>query len=165
MHNDHLGWILTCPSNLGTGLRAGAMVKVPLFSAREDFKAVCKKMGLQVRKFSNSILYQKFCLILKIGPRNSWSRLGLNRRNLGYFKCWSIRKIWNSTCQYIYRGSLTGLVENKNLFFFENYMLEMYVIIANQSRSSNGSKHSKMVKTSKKPWQTHHYQKNIRFYK
>ena len=117
MHNDHLGWILTCPSNLGTGLRAGAMVKVPLFSAREDFKAVCKKMGLQVRKFSNSILYQKFCLILKIGPRNSWSRLGLNRRNLGYFKCWSIRKIWNSTRQYIYRGSLTGLVENKNLFF------------------------------------------------
>ena len=28
MRNDHLGWILTCPSNLGTGLRAGAMVKV-----------------------------------------------------------------------------------------------------------------------------------------
>ena len=27
MHNEHLGWILTCPSNLGTGLRAGAMVK------------------------------------------------------------------------------------------------------------------------------------------
>merc|ERR1712166_1688638 len=29
MHNDHLGFILTCPSNLGTGLRAGAMVKLP----------------------------------------------------------------------------------------------------------------------------------------
>ena len=28
MHSEHLGWILTCPSNLGTGLRAGAMVKV-----------------------------------------------------------------------------------------------------------------------------------------
>ena len=26
MHNDHLGFVLTCPSNLGTGLRAGAMV-------------------------------------------------------------------------------------------------------------------------------------------
>jgi len=49
MHNDHLGWILTCPSNLGTGLRAGAMVKVPLFSAREDFKVTLKKMGLQAR--------------------------------------------------------------------------------------------------------------------
>ena len=30
MHSDHLGWILTCPSNLGTGLRAGCMVKVRL---------------------------------------------------------------------------------------------------------------------------------------
>merc|ERR1712176_1375338 len=34
MHNDHLGY----------GLRAGAMVKVPLFSARADFKDVLKKM-------------------------------------------------------------------------------------------------------------------------
>merc|ERR1712212_972672 len=49
MHSDHLGWILTCPSNLGTGLRAGCMVKVPKFSARKDFKEVCGKMGLQTR--------------------------------------------------------------------------------------------------------------------
>merc|ERR1711862_429374 len=49
MHNEHLGWVLTCPSNLGTGLRAGCMVKVPLFSARADFKEVCAKMGLQTR--------------------------------------------------------------------------------------------------------------------
>jgi len=38
MHNDHLGFILTCPSNLGTGLRAGAMVKLPHLSGRKDFK-------------------------------------------------------------------------------------------------------------------------------
>merc|ERR1712023_403138 len=49
MHSEHLGFILTCPSNLGTGLRAGCMVKVPLFSARKDFKEVCGKMGLQCR--------------------------------------------------------------------------------------------------------------------
>jgi creatine kinase len=49
MHNDHLGFILTCPSNLGTGLRAGAMVKLPLFSARPDFKDILKKMRLQAR--------------------------------------------------------------------------------------------------------------------
>merc|ERR1712164_209152 len=49
MHNDHLGYILTCPSNLGTGLRAGAMVKLPLLSARKDFKSVLKSMGLQAR--------------------------------------------------------------------------------------------------------------------
>lgn len=49
MHNEHLGYILTCPSNLGTGLRAGAMVKIPKFSARADFKNVLKKMRLQPR--------------------------------------------------------------------------------------------------------------------
>jgi creatine kinase len=49
MHSDHLGWILTCPSNLGTGLRAGAMIKVPHFSGRKDFRAVLDRMGLQAR--------------------------------------------------------------------------------------------------------------------
>jgi len=49
MHNDHLGYILTCPSNLGTGLRAGAMVKLPLLSARPDFRDMCSGMGLQAR--------------------------------------------------------------------------------------------------------------------
>ena len=49
MHNDHLGFILTCPSNLGTGLRAGAMVKLPLLSARKDFKKICAKLSLQAR--------------------------------------------------------------------------------------------------------------------
>jgi len=49
MHSDHLGWILTCPSNLGTGLRAGAMVQVPHFSSRKDFRAVLGRMGLQAR--------------------------------------------------------------------------------------------------------------------
>jgi len=49
MHNDHHGYILTCPSNLGTGLRAGAMVNLPLLSSRKDFKQMCGKMGLQAR--------------------------------------------------------------------------------------------------------------------
>ena len=49
MHNDHLGYILTCPSNLGTGLRASIMVKVPKLSARSDFKALMGKMKLQAR--------------------------------------------------------------------------------------------------------------------
>jgi len=49
MHNDHLGYILVCPSNLGTGLRASVMLKIPLFSARPDFKDICTNMKLQVR--------------------------------------------------------------------------------------------------------------------
>lgn len=49
MHNPRLGWVLTCPSNLGTGLRAGTMVKLPLLSARKDFKKFLGKMSLQSR--------------------------------------------------------------------------------------------------------------------
>lgn len=32
MWTPHLGYILTCPSNLGTGLRAGVHVKLPNMS-------------------------------------------------------------------------------------------------------------------------------------
>lgn len=32
MWNEHLGYILTCPSNLGTGLRAGVHVRLPKLS-------------------------------------------------------------------------------------------------------------------------------------
>jgi creatine kinase len=49
MHDKHLGWVLTCPSNLGTGLRAGTMVKLPNLSARPDWKKLIGTMGLQVR--------------------------------------------------------------------------------------------------------------------
>ena len=49
MHNDHHGFVLTCPSNLGTGLRAGALAMVPQVSARADFKTLLGKMKLQAR--------------------------------------------------------------------------------------------------------------------
>merc|ERR1712188_193452 len=49
MHNDHLGWVLTCPSNLGTGLRAGTMVKLEKLPSRPDFKKLLGKMNLQAR--------------------------------------------------------------------------------------------------------------------
>ncbi|MEQ2209019.1 hypothetical protein XENOCAPTIV_022476 [Xenoophorus captivus] len=32
MWNERLGYVLTCPSNLGTGLRAGVHVKLPLLA-------------------------------------------------------------------------------------------------------------------------------------
>lgn len=52
MKSDHLGWILTCPSNLGTGLRAGSLVAIPLLSADNNpwkFKDLVFSMGLQSR--------------------------------------------------------------------------------------------------------------------
>merc|ERR1719436_838717 len=49
MHSDHLGYILTCPSNLGTGLRAGSMMLIPNLSTHPKFKSLVKAMGLQAR--------------------------------------------------------------------------------------------------------------------
>jgi len=49
MHNDHLGWVLTCPSNLGTGMRCGTMVRLPNVSSRSDWKQLVTSMRLQVR--------------------------------------------------------------------------------------------------------------------
>jgi len=49
MNNEHLGWVLTCPSNLGTGLRCGSMVTLPKVSARPDWRALILSMRLQAR--------------------------------------------------------------------------------------------------------------------
>jgi creatine kinase len=49
MWNQHLGYILTCPSNLGTGLRAGAMMQIPYLSSKPYFKDLVRAMELQAR--------------------------------------------------------------------------------------------------------------------
>ncbi|KAM8921214.1 creatine kinase B-type [Pelodytes ibericus] len=49
MWNQHLGYILTCPSNLGTGLRAGVHIKLPNLSKNEKFGEILKRLRLQKR--------------------------------------------------------------------------------------------------------------------
>jgi len=49
MFSEHLGYILTCPSNLGTGIRAGVHIKIPNLSKHELFAEILKKMRLQKR--------------------------------------------------------------------------------------------------------------------
>lgn len=49
MWNEHLGYVLTCPSNLGTGLRAGVHVKLPNISKHAKFEEVLKRLRLQKR--------------------------------------------------------------------------------------------------------------------
>lgn len=49
MWNPHLGHVLTCPSNLGTGLRAGVHIKPPHLGKHEKFPEVLKRLGLQKR--------------------------------------------------------------------------------------------------------------------
>nr|KAF6269628.1 creatine kinase B [Pipistrellus kuhlii] len=49
MWSPHLGYILTCPSNLGTGLRAGVHIKLPHLGQHEKFAEVLKRLRLQKR--------------------------------------------------------------------------------------------------------------------
>ena len=50
MWNEHLGYVLTCPSNLGTGLRAGVHIKIPLLSKEEKrLDSILDKLRLQKR--------------------------------------------------------------------------------------------------------------------
>jgi protein-arginine kinase len=50
MWNEHLGYVLTCPSNLGTGVRCGVHVKIPKVSAdSKTFESILTKMRLQKR--------------------------------------------------------------------------------------------------------------------
>jgi len=49
MYSEHLGYILTCPSNLGTGIRAGCHVKIPKLSQHAKFPDILKKLRLQKR--------------------------------------------------------------------------------------------------------------------
>ncbi|KAK0406494.1 hypothetical protein QR680_018607 [Steinernema hermaphroditum] len=47
--DDRLGWLTFCPTNLGSTVRASVHIKLPLVSARKDFKQICDKLNLQVR--------------------------------------------------------------------------------------------------------------------
>ncbi|KAG7221121.1 hypothetical protein INR49_017562 [Caranx melampygus] len=49
MWNERLGYVLTCPSNLGTGLRAGVHVKLPLLSKDPRFSKILDNLRLQKR--------------------------------------------------------------------------------------------------------------------
>jgi len=49
MHSDHLGWVRTCPSNLGAGIRCATVARLPHISSRKDWKPLVKAMRLQAR--------------------------------------------------------------------------------------------------------------------
>ena len=54
MYNDHLGNICCCPSNLGTGLRASVMLKLPKLYEKlglEKLEELCMTKDLQARGF------------------------------------------------------------------------------------------------------------------
>lgn len=56
MWNEHLGFIATCPSNLGTGVRAGVHLKIPKLSQHPDFKLLLRRLRLQKRGTGEDLL-------------------------------------------------------------------------------------------------------------
>ena len=49
-YNDHLGFITSCPTNLGTAMRASVHIKLPNLSARMDeFQEIADKYNVQIR--------------------------------------------------------------------------------------------------------------------
>jgi len=50
-HDDHLGYITSCPTNLGTGLRASVHIKLPKLgsSHKDEFEAIANKYYVQIR--------------------------------------------------------------------------------------------------------------------
>ena len=49
-HNSHLGYLTSCPTNLGTALRASVHIKLPKLSAKKDeFQAIADKYNVQIR--------------------------------------------------------------------------------------------------------------------
>nr|XP_026689842.1 creatine kinase S-type, mitochondrial-like [Ciona intestinalis]XP_026689843.1 creatine kinase S-type, mitochondrial-like [Ciona intestinalis] len=47
--SENLGYILTCPSNIGNGLRCGVHVKLPKLSQEPKFNEILEKLRLQKR--------------------------------------------------------------------------------------------------------------------
>jgi len=49
-HDEHLGYITSCPTNLGTALRASVHIKLPkLMNKKEEFNAIAAKYFVQIR--------------------------------------------------------------------------------------------------------------------
>lgn len=48
-YSDRLGALSSCPTNLGTAMRASVHVRIPKLSQTADFKALCTSLGLSVR--------------------------------------------------------------------------------------------------------------------
>jgi creatine kinase/arginine kinase len=49
-HDEHLGYITSCPTNLGTALRASVHIHLPKLGAlKDEFNAIADKYHVQIR--------------------------------------------------------------------------------------------------------------------
>eukprot|EP01048_Picozoa_sp_COSAG05_P014746 COSAG05_NODE_1697_length_4258_cov_7.337822_8_plen_121_part_00 len=50
MQSETLGYLTTDPANLGTGMRASVMMRLPLLTMRADFSYIVQTLRLEVRE-------------------------------------------------------------------------------------------------------------------
>lgn len=48
-YDDTRGYHTTCPTNLGTAMRASVHIRIPKLSTQENFTQICKDLGLSIR--------------------------------------------------------------------------------------------------------------------
>lgn len=61
MWNEHLGYVLTCPSNLGTGLRGGVHLKIPKLAEHPKFAEVSVEIFFDCCRPTTFLLLFYFC--------------------------------------------------------------------------------------------------------
>eukprot|EP00746_Dinoflagellata_sp_MGD_P123419 gnl/MRDRNA2_/MRDRNA2_58067_c0_seq1.p1 gnl/MRDRNA2_/MRDRNA2_58067_c0~~gnl/MRDRNA2_/MRDRNA2_58067_c0_seq1.p1 ORF type:complete len:1099 (+),score=179.81 gnl/MRDRNA2_/MRDRNA2_58067_c0_seq1:138-3434(+) len=50
IHTEHLGFVTSDPANLGTTLQTCMDVRIPKLAAHQDFRSICKALGIHVRR-------------------------------------------------------------------------------------------------------------------
>jgi creatine kinase len=99
MMNDKYGYLTTCPSNIGTGIRASFMINLSNFNKHENLlETICSKLDLQVR-----------------GSNGEHSKINngiydiSNKHRIGYSEVELIQKLIDGTFKII---TLEKLLEN-----------------------------------------------------
>ena len=57
------GFLASCPTNVGTGMRASVHVKIPLVSSLPCFKELCRDMDMDIRGKKYQQLKIMYCPI------------------------------------------------------------------------------------------------------
>jgi creatine kinase len=102
MWNETLGFLGTCPSNLGTGLRASVMIKLPEFN---------KLMESPTSSREDKMLLEEVCEAFDLQPRGSNGEHSAatgakfdisNKQRLGYSEVQLVQKMIDGVSQVIY---------------------------------------------------------------
>ena len=101
-HDDHFGYLTTCPANIGTGLKYNVFVKLPLLSQHNQLAGIMKTLNLRMDEIMDpDVETFKDCLdisnIDRIGKTEVREKYFLKKKNsfLSLFKIEIIQHVLN----------------------------------------------------------------------